>query len=195
MTTQGLKYYVIDTETTGLSAKRHEITQISIIRDHDMNQLTSYIKAEHPENASRDALLITGRTLADISRGNNRKDVVDAVNMFILEDGLTPEHRCIVGHNVGFDKRFCHAMWESVDQKFPANCWLDTKPFAKNWATKLGIFKPKLTLAASLEFAGIKAIAGAHDAGIDAQNTFILWQEGLKQGVEYLPCIKREPHE
>ena len=145
----GLKYYVIDTETTGLKPGWHEITQISIIRCEDRHQLSEFIRAQYPKRASKEALAITGKIEADLRYGKDRITVVEAVDNFLRSDGLTDEHRCMIAHNAAFDKNFCHELWKSVGKTFPAICWLDTKVLAKNWAFKLGLEKPKLSLAAA----------------------------------------------
>lgn len=191
-----LSYYVIDTETTGLKAGWAEITQISIIRATDRHQLSFYIKAEHPERASKEALEITNRTMSDLYKGISKEEGVDKVEKFLSEDGLTDEHRCFIAHNAPFDIRFCHALWSSVGKKLPVICWMDTKPFAKLWANKLGLEKPKLTLTASLENAGLKPVdPGVHNAISDSRNTYLLWKKGIDEGIDHTLCIKRYPHE
>ncbi|HVI40054.1 MAG TPA: 3'-5' exonuclease [Anaerovoracaceae bacterium] len=192
----GLEYYVIDTETTGFSPGWHEMTQISIIRCSDRHQLSKLIKAEYPKRVSPQALEVTNRTMKDLLVGDTRANVVEAVDSFLLSDGLTDEHRCMIAHNAPFDKNFCHALWASVGKKFPAICWLDTKTFAKLWANKLGLEKPKLTLAASMENVGLKPIdPGIHNAISDSRNTYLLWKRGMDEGLDHLACIKRYPHE
>ena len=60
----GLKFYVIDTETTGLKSGYHEMTEIGIIRCEDRVQLWRQIKCVYPERANIDALMITKKTLS-----------------------------------------------------------------------------------------------------------------------------------
>lgn len=189
-----LSYYVIDTETSGLSAKYHEITQISIIRCSDKKQINEYIKIKHPERANRESLQITGRTLQDLYRtGSPAEQVITKVNQFIESDGKSNEHRCFIGHNVNFDQRFCYSLWNSLGQEFPGNLWLCTKSLTKKSATKLGILKPKLTLEASLNLLNIEPAPGKHEASSDAKNTLLLWEKHLKDEIDYLPLIKRLP--
>lgn len=187
----GLTYYVIDTETTGLSAKIHDVTQISIIRCSDLVQLSRYIKAERPENASREALIKTGRTYQDILKGDAKIDVIKRVEDFLNEDGLTPDHRCAVAHNSNFDMRFLNATWESVGKKFPINNWLDTRPMAKKYAMKLGLEKPSMTLENILKFAEIKGFSNFHNAIDDTRNLYLFWKKSVDLGIDYLDCIKR----
>lgn len=187
----GLFYYILDTETGGLSPKTAEMTQISIIRCSDLVQLNRYIKIEYPEKVNRDALIKTGRTYRDLLKGEPRAAVVDRVNSFFEEDGLTPEHRCIVAHNASFDQRFCYAEWEAVGKKFPAVHWLDTRPMAKKYAMKLGLEKPSMTLESILKFAEIDGFKNFHNAIDDTRNLYLFWKKSVDLGIDYLDCIKR----
>jgi DNA polymerase III epsilon subunit-like protein len=192
-----IKYYIIDTETSGLSARpdMHEVVQISIIRCSDKVQLSKNIIAERPERASYDALRITGKTLADLKKGDRKEDVVALCNKFFEEDGGTPASRCIIGHNIiAFDKKFLHALWESCDQEFPANLYMDTLLMMKAWAKTQGLVKPKLNLDASCDLFGFKKVGQAHTAKGDTQNNFLLYKELLASGFDYLPFVKTHPH-
>lgn len=190
-----LSYYIIDLETTGLAVNWHETTQISIIKCSNRNQLSKFIKPEHPERASEEALSATGRVYKDLFKGSSKKEVVEFCDSFIKSDGLTDEHRCFVAHNANFDQRFSYFLWKSLGKQFPCSLWMCTKSFAKSWANKLGIAKPKLTLTASLEFTGIKPFPGVHEAGADARNTYLLWKKGMDEGIDHLPHIKSYPHQ
>lgn len=188
-------YYILDLETSGLSEKKHEVTQISLIRCSDRHQLNKFIKAEHPETASYEALRITGRTLKDIVTGENKEDVIEFVESFLNQDGAEYENRCMVGHNVHrFDIRFAHTLWSKVGKTFPANLWLDTIPFTKSYATYNGIDANKFTLEASLDILGIRKTSEFHDAKLDTQNNYKLWTKLMNSGIDHLPHIKRVPH-
>lgn len=191
-----LKYYIVDTETTGLKPSWHEMHQISIIRCDDRNQLSKYIRCEHPERANDQALEITKRTRKDIIQGESLLSVIESVDSFLALDGVAKEHRCMIAHNAPFDKNFCHFAWNSCKKIFPADLWLDTKTFAKSWANKLGIEKPKLTLGAALDFTGITPVQGtAHNAITDSRNTYMLWKKGMDEGIDHLPHIKLYLHQ
>lgn len=138
-----LNFYVIDTETNGLKAKYHEINEISIIRCTDRVQLTEYIKTENPERSNTQALAITHKTYDDLKRGLSKEAAVEKINKFILEDGVSPAHRCIIGHNIQFDRKFIHALYESVGLEFPANLWLDTMSLAKAYAKQMRFDKKR----------------------------------------------------
>lgn len=188
----GLKYFILDVETNGLSAQVHEVSQLSIIRCSDLVQLSRYVKIEHPEKTSREALIKTGRTYNDLLKGDEKLEVIDRVEKFLAEDGSHPDERCGVAHNASFDRRFLKAMWESVGKKFPVNNWLDTRPMAKKYAMKLGLEKPSMTLENILKFAEIKGFSNFHNAIDDTRNLYLFWKKSLDLGIDYLDCIKRD---
>lgn len=191
-----LQYYIADSETSGLNVKTHEVVQVSIIRCKDQHQLSKYIIAEHPETASPEALRITGKTKLDLLKGDPKEHVVDVCNSFFDEDGTTPEHRVIVGHNVHrFDCRFFHALWEKCNSEFPAYLWLDTIPFTKAYAFKFGIASPGgFNLRASLDLVNIEVKQELHNAISDSQYNYRLWKKLMDSGVDYVDHMKRKPH-
>jgi DNA polymerase III epsilon subunit-like protein len=187
-------FYILDTETNGLKAGYHEITQISIIRCSDRVQLTRDIKIEYPERSSFQALEVTGRTLYDLLSGEQKEKVVEDCEKFWAQDKKTPEHRCLVAHNASFDKRFCHALWQSCGKKFPVVCWMDTLPFVKKWAKYIGCDQKKFSLDESLKFANIPIKETLHNASSDAKHLFLLWKKGMDARIDHLSSIKRFPH-
>lgn len=191
----GLSFYVIDTETNGIKAKYHEITEIGIIRCSDRKLLWRNIKCKYPERSSYDALAITKKTLSDLQQGHEPEEVIDICEKFFNEDGLTPMHRCIICHNVSFDRRFLHSLWENYGKIFPANLWLDTISLTKEYAKQIGLSKAKVNLQAACDLLQIKKSAGMHNAKSDAKNTYLL-QHSLIQDkkINYLPFIKTSAH-
>lgn len=191
-----IEYYAVDIETTGLSTKNHEVVEISIIRCKDRVQLNKYIAAEHPETASLDALNICNKKMEDLLIGDSKEKVVAEVDEFFNQDGLTPSHRCIVGHNIiSFDKKFLHALWDKCGKKFPANMFVDTMQLTRMAAKQMGIIKPKVNLQAACDLFEIKKTATHHTAKMDTRNTYFLWKklsEELK--IDYLSLIKTIPH-
>lgn len=189
-----LNFYIIDVETTGLKCGYHEVTQISIIRCTDRYQLNKFIRAEYPRRVDPRALEATGRKPSDLLIGVDKLEAIEACEKFLAEDQQTPEHRCIIGHNVSFDRRFVYELWNSQKRNFPAICWLDTMSCAKQFMTKtLGLEKPKKGLHDALQNCGLKPRSGAHNAVSDTQNTYILHHHLSKQGFDFLPHIKRLP--
>lgn len=201
----GIKYYVIDTETTGLKANYHEMTEIGIIRCDDRVQLWRQIKCVYPERANFDALAITKKTMADLERGLDHTAVVEECEKFFAEDGLTPAHRCIIAHNAAFDRKFLHALWEQLGKEFPAHLWLDTisltKEFLKN-ADESGLTLAKTAtgrvstqLHACCDMVGIKKISEAHNAKVDSRNTYLLHRSLVEEKkINHLPLIKTVVH-
>ena len=191
-----ISYWILDVESTGLKAGYHEVTEIGIIRAMDRVQLWRNVKCENPQNASYDALQITKKTLADLEKGHTREQVVEECNKFFETDGLTPAHRCIVGHNIySFDRRFLFALWESVGKTFPATLWLDTIPMTKAYAKQIGLVKPKVNLHAACDIVGVKKLSDAHNAKVDSRNSYLLWKNLVEdKKVDYLPFIKTAEH-
>ncbi len=55
---------------------------------------------------------MTGRTMKDLEKGIDKKTAVnDIINFLKQDEAPSPEHRIIVCHNVGFDKRFLFALF------------------------------------------------------------------------------------
>jgi DNA polymerase III epsilon subunit-like protein len=201
----GIKYYIVDVETNGIKAGYHEINEISIIRCDDKVQLTEFIKCEYPERSSLDALAITKKSLSDLNNGNDKNFVVEKIVRFLSEDNLTAAHRCFVGHNVSFDRRFIHNLFGSVDKKCEVDLWLDTLSLSKEFikisdTSKLNISKTATgriakTLQACCDMVGIKKIAGAHASKVDTQNTYFLWKKLIEEkGIDHLPHHKTFVH-
>lgn len=188
-------YYTLDTETTGLSTSMHEIFEISIIRNKDRLQLTRQIKCEFPQNASLDALRITGKTKADLYYGMSKEDAIKDCNRFFNEDGLTPAHRCVIAHNSSFDHRFVVALWDKCNLEFPCDLWVDTMAMSRDMQKNKGIVKPKVSLADSCNSFNIVKKAGQHAAKVDTQNCYLLYNKLITEaGLDHLKYIKNLPH-
>jgi DNA polymerase III epsilon subunit-like protein len=191
----GLDFWVIDTETNGMKTGWHEIFQISLIHYPSKLQLSKDIRVEFPERSNQESLNITGKTRDQIVIGENKEAVVEAVDNFLLQHGKSPEFRCIIGHSVNFDMRFCHALWNSCGKKMPASLWLDTKEVTRIFSKKMGMIKPKLNLEAALTLTGTTPTSGtAHNAVKDARDCYRLFCKLIEEGVDYVPKIKRIPH-
>jgi len=190
-----IKFYVCDTETSGLDHRHHEMTEVGIIRCDDRMQLFRKIKVTYPERASIDALKITNKTMKDLENGFDKVSVVKEINKFLEEDGLTPAHRCFVCHNAAFDRRFIHALYEEVGELFPAHLWLDTISLTKEYARKIGLHKPKVSLHAACDIVGVKKLSDAHNAKVDSRNCFLLHRNLIEEKkINYLPFIKTAVH-
>lgn len=189
----GLNFYVIDLESNGLSTSKHEVNEVSIIRCSDRVQFTQFIKCDHPENSSLDALKITNKTLADLSIGDSKESVVEKVDAFMEEDGGTAENRVFLAHNASFDRRFFHALYDKVGKTCPASLWLCTMEMARKYAKNNGIVKPKVNLHAACDLLGVKKLAEKHSSKMDTRNTYLLYK-ALIEKIDYLPFIKNAVH-
>jgi len=191
-----LYFYVVDTETTGLKEKYHEVTEIGIIRCVDRVQLHRNIRCDYPERASFDALKITKKTMADLERGYDKAAVVAECNKFFSEDGATPAARVIIGHNIiTFDKKFLHTMWEEQGLEFPAHLWLDTIALTREYLKQQGIKTRKINLHASCDYVGVKKLSDAHNAKVDTRNNYLLYRNLVEEKkIDILPFIKSFPH-
>lgn len=188
-----LQYYVLDIETTGFSPDKHEITEVGIVRVKDKTQFFKHVRCDFPERASLDSLRITNKTLEDLAVGESKEDLINKVNDFLNEDGLTPQHRVIVGHNiVNFDRKFLCKLWKDYDQVFPASLWLDTMKMMKAYAKKAGLVKPKFNLQASADICGIKKMANIHNAKSDSRQTYYLFQDLVNvKKIDHLLMIEK----
>jgi DNA polymerase III epsilon subunit-like protein len=198
-----IEYYLLDTETTGLKNSYHEINQISIIRVSDGVQCTVNIAVDYPRRSNPEALKIQNKTYRDLLQGVPKSEAVARVDQFMLGDGKTTEHRCIVAYNAAFDRRFCHATWASLSKQFPADLWLCAMAFGKKYAKRIGpekiaqaqnLPKPKFSLDLFMQAVGLPVKYGSHSATIDTQNTLVLFNFLMAQKLDYVGLIKREPH-
>lgn len=187
-----INYYVLDLETNGLNKDIHGICEVSIIRASDRMQFTRNVKVDKPEHSSIDALKIIKKSMNDLRSGMNNHDMIKEVEYFFSEDKAEPSHRCIVGHNVSFDRRFLWAAWNKYNRKFPADLYLDTATMFKDYCKKNGV-KEKHNLTNACDYLGIKKIAEFHNARGDSRHTFLLWQELIKT-VDFMDHIKMLPH-
>jgi DNA polymerase III epsilon subunit-like protein len=188
-------YYSLDLETNGLvSTGFHEICELSILRVSDRVQLTRQVKVERPENSSLDALKIIKKTAEQLRYGINKSDLIEEVERFVNEDGLTSSHRCLIGHNIiAFDRKFLWSLWEKFNMRFPFDLYLDTFHMAKDYAKKMQLVKPKLNLIAACELFDIKRAKGEHNAKSDTRNCYLLYNELIKY-VDYHDHITLMQH-
>lgn len=201
----GIQLYCLDVESSGTDSKRQEITEISIIRVKDRVQLTEFVKCDYPERASLDALKITNKTFDDLLKGSSKEDMVAKVNKFFDEDGKTPAHRCIVGHNVQFDRKFVFSTWEKVGQEFPAHLWLDTLSMTKAWLKKADTSQLNIVKTATgristklrdcCDLVDIPRYSDQHNSKIDTRNTYLLFKKLIEEkNIDHLPFFKTFEH-
>ncbi len=124
----GYIIYVVDTETTGLSAMDNDVIEISACRFRMSNfketeQKTWYLKALNPSTIEDEALSINKHKREDILHltkfgRDTYQDPIEAVaeiERWIMTDKMSAMDRVIAGQNIQFDIRALKALWERVD--------------------------------------------------------------------------------
>ena len=130
-------FYGCDTETTGLSFIKNDIIELSLYRLNDDTQKTWFIKPIDISNIELSALKVNGHKIEDL-RGETKhgkefyqdaRDVIIEIENWLLEDNFPTENRCLVGHNINFDKTMLEQLWNKcgTPDSFPfGRRYLDT---------------------------------------------------------------------
>jgi DNA polymerase III alpha subunit (gram-positive type) len=142
--------YVIDTETTGLSAVDNDIVEISMARlicnddgvYQDFDQKSWLLKAMNPKTIQDEALAVNGHKREDIlclskyGKENYKMpvDVVNDIEMWMMDDNVSAVDRIWAGQNPYFDIDACKELWKRCGKEgeFPfeignGNRVVDTK--------------------------------------------------------------------
>lgn len=185
-----MKFYVCDTETTGLDPIYHEIFEYSFIRVDDKLQIKRTIKAENPRNASIDALNITGKSIDDLYTGTPRHEACNDLINYINSDNCQSNERCLIGHNIAFDVKFLKAMLKKSNYNFPFDYTIDTMQMMRAYVKNNNLKTRKVNLDNSLSMLKIASIGVAHNAADDCKNTFFLYKK-LTEEFDFLDYIKK----
>ncbi|MDP2685238.1 MAG: 3'-5' exonuclease [bacterium] len=131
----GYIIYVIDTETTGLSAHENDVIEISASRFkmsnlEELEQETWYLKATNPATIQDEALMINHHKREDIlhltkfgrDTYKDPREVVHQIEKWIMTDKMSAMDRVVAGQNIQFDINALSALWSRVDS-------IDTFPF------------------------------------------------------------------
>lgn len=201
----GISFVICDTETTGLSTKYHEIIEISMIDYSTKQQIFRQIRAHNPKNASFDALRVCKKTMKDLEVGIERNQAVKDINNFLVSVQPSLANICIIGHNISFDRKFLHTLWENVGEKFVPSLWCDTIPMVKEYIatinpndanivkTATGRVSTKLGDCCTL--LGVQKLVDAHSAVADTRATYFLFRKLMNDcGIDHLPHIKTHNH-
>lgn len=132
--------YIIDTETSGLSAEKHDIIELSAYRLNDNIQKTWYMKPLNPDTIDVGALRVNGYNINEIlgktpegaAKYLDPMNVLPDIEMFFMEDGMAAEDRIFAGQFCEFDYQMMKQLWKKCDSEntFPFGArphMLDTK--------------------------------------------------------------------
>lgn len=172
---------MLDTETTGLDPVKHDVIELSIIRLKDNVQKTWLIKPINPENYEPIALKVNGHKLEDIQHKTKSgkelyKDpskVIVEIENWLSEDLLPSEKRCLIGHNISFDKLMLEHLWKKCDayDSFPfGRRFLDTMVIELFMDYCKGQFEPAYNLGTIIKKYNVKN-EKAHSADADTRAT------------------------
>lgn len=115
------KYVFIgcDTETDGLDPVKNNVIEISLYRLSDDVQKTWFIKPINVDNIEPAALRVNGHKIEDL-KGQTKygRDTYQDPNKVIIEienwlgeDNCPATSRCLIAHNVNFDKNMLEQLW------------------------------------------------------------------------------------
>lgn len=182
-----VKLCYIDTETTGLDAKRHGIIQLAAIMEIDGEEVSTFSEKMRPASscsADPSALEISGNTVEMIKayrpEAEVYRDFVEWLGRFVGKfDRLDKAFFC--GYNSSFDVEFVRAFFDRNGDKYfgswfwsgsvdvmGAALWSlrDQRPMLENF--KLGTVAKRVL---GTRFAELTADAGLHDALADIRLT------------------------
>lgn len=184
--------YVIDTETTGLSAVNNDVIEISVIRlkfseeGHESLQKTWLLKALNPSTIQDEALKINGHKREDIlwqtqfGKDNYKdpKEVVIEIENWINEDNVSVLDRIFAGQNPYFDLQALQELWKRVDcfDTFPFSCennnrLIDTKQLTVMIDLCTGKRRQYFNLNNLIKSFGVKKSGKLHSAETDTKLT------------------------
>lgn len=132
---QKFELYVVDTETTGLSATQNDPVEVSIYRLSNDEQKTWFVKPLNFEHISEDALRVNKHKLEDLKgitkfgqeHYKDPKKVIVEIENWLVNDMVSSGERLIVGHNSPFDKAMLFEWWRKCGSP-------DTFPFNEKYS-------------------------------------------------------------
>ncbi len=157
----------IDTETTGLDARKHEVIEIAMIiveNGRTIHRFESKIKPVRIELADARALEING-----YAKNPQAWDLAPTLKELGPDLALMLEGCVLVGHNVSFDEEFLkqNLIREGVKAKIPYHK-IDTVTLAFEHLRPLGL--KRVALDSVRDFLGWSKV-GAHTAMKDVEDT------------------------
>jgi len=171
----------LDTETTGLNPKRHEIIEIAFIsyvvdregkffllRRFESKIAPANIDAAHPKS-----LEINGYTKEKWQDAPDKESVLEEVRRVMNKTDI------LVGQNLIFDLRFLDKEFKRY--KINAPCYppyVDTKAMADILVKKNWLRRSKMDYL--VEHYGVKVSGRPHTALVDCMRTYEVWQKLLQ---------------
>ncbi len=163
-----MKYYAIDTETTGLNPDEDEILQLSIIDIKSSVVYDSYFRPER-HTSWDDAEKINHITPEAVLSAPTIKEVLSMLNAIFADCSI------IIGYNTGFDLEFLQKA--GIEFREDINV-IDVQamfmPIAGEWDWKRNRYKWK-SLVECAEYCGYKWNGEAHDSLADARATLFCY--------------------
>jgi DNA polymerase III epsilon subunit-like protein len=172
---------VLDTETTGLDPKQHEIIQFAAVRvylkdDGSINitdKIDIKIKPKDILLASPHALKINGYTEAAWIGALEIDKHLSTIENFISTSDF------LLGQNLIFDMRFLAKAFANANKKINFGRYADTRQMANKLVAK-GILK-NASMDRLCEHYDIKFHGRAHTALTDCQRTINVWLKLLEE--------------
>jgi DNA polymerase III epsilon subunit-like protein len=127
-------FYGCDTETSGLNPVKNDIIELSLYRLSDDTQKTWNIKPINFDEIEPAALRVNGHKLEDL-KGITKfgrdtyleaNSVIVDIENWLAEDDSPASVRCLIGHNVSFDKGMMEQLWSKCNA-------LDSFPFGRRF--------------------------------------------------------------
>lgn len=187
----GYKMYVIDTETTGLSAVDNDVIEIAMCRltmenkKIEQEHKSWLLKAMNPKTIQDEALKINGHQREDILHQTafGRENyllpevVIPEIEMWMMEDGVSALDRIFVGQNPFFDVNALTELWKRQNsiETFPFslennNRIIDTKQIVAMYDVCMGKRRRYYNLSSLVKAFSIKK-GKAHRASEDTRMT------------------------
>ena len=135
------KYVIIDTETTGLDAEKHEIVSFGgiVLIDHKIVETIEIkIKPAHIDTADQKALEINGYSPDKWQYANTQKEGAYKIAHFIERH----RDKIFAGHNLQFDIKFIQALGknQNVYMSIPAMYpYIDTRDLCRSMLSGYGL--------------------------------------------------------
>ena len=164
---QTIKYLIIDTETTGLDASKHEMLAfgaVVVVDGRIVETLELKIKPARIENADKKALEVNGYTERAWRDAVTKRDAAEILKYFLI----THRDATSVGHNLQFDIKFIKAFSaeQNVELRVPWP-YIDTRDLCRAVLAPFGL--QSMSLDSICEFLGWRR-KNAHTALSDCED-------------------------